>query len=41
MGRAHYYSRLAVAPDDPDEAYFLTNGFAVSIDGGLTLKTVP
>ena len=24
MGRAHYYSRMAVAPDDPDEAYFLT-----------------
>ena len=23
MGRAHYYSRMAVAPDDPDEAYFL------------------
>ncbi len=24
MGRAHYYSRMAVAPDDEDEAYFLT-----------------
>ena len=34
MGRAHYYSRMAVAPDDPDEAYFLTASFAKSIDGG-------
>ncbi len=33
MGRAAYYSRVAVAPDDQDEAYFLTNGFARSIDG--------
>ncbi|MFH1764325.1 MAG: sialidase, partial [Gemmatimonadota bacterium] len=41
MGRAHYYSRMAVAPDDQDEAYFMTNGFATSIDGGLTLNTVP
>ena len=24
MGRAHYYSRMAVAPDDPDETYYLT-----------------
>ncbi len=35
MGRAHYYSRMAVAPDDENEAYFMTNGFATSIDGGL------
>ena len=34
MGRAHYYSRMAVAPDDEDEAYFLTASFAKSIDGG-------
>ncbi len=24
MGRAHYYSRMAVAPDNEDEVYFLT-----------------
>ena len=24
MGRAHYYSRMAVAPDNENEAYFLT-----------------
>jgi len=41
MGRAAYYSRVAVAPDDQDEAYFLTNGFARSTDGGLTLNTLP
>jgi len=37
MGRAHYYSRMAVAPDDEDEAYFLTASFAKSIDGGRTI----
>jgi photosystem II stability/assembly factor-like uncharacterized protein len=41
MGRAHYYSRMAVAPDDEDEAYFLTGSYARSIDGGLTLNTLP
>ncbi len=41
MGRAHYYSRMAVATDDEDEAYFLTASFAKSIDGGRTLVTVP
>ena len=34
MGRAHYYSRMAVAPDDEDEAYFLTASYSKSIDGG-------
>ena len=28
MGRAHYYSRMAVAPDDEDEAYFLTASYS-------------
>ena len=41
MGRAHYYSRIAVAPDDEDEAYFLTASFAKSIDGAQTLAVVP
>lgn len=40
MGRAHYYSRMAVAPDDPDEAYFLTASFSKTIDGGRTIETV-
>lgn len=37
MGRAHYYSRMMVAPDDPDEAYFLTASYAKTIDGGRTV----
>jgi photosystem II stability/assembly factor-like uncharacterized protein len=41
MGRPHYYSRLAISPDDEDEAYFLTASFAVSTDGARTLQTVP
>ena len=41
MGRPHYYSRMAVAPDDPDEAYFLTASYVKTIDGGRTLNTVP
>jgi len=40
MGRPHYYSRMAVAPDDADEAYFLTASFAKSIDGGATLTVL-
>ncbi|MBI2406938.1 MAG: sialidase [Gemmatimonadetes bacterium] len=41
MGRAHYYSRMAVATDDEDEAYFLTASFSRTIDGGRTLNVVP
>ena len=41
MGRAHYYSRMAVAPDDEDEAYFLTASYSKSTDGGRTLEVVP
>jgi len=37
MGRPHYYSRMAVAPDDEDEAYFLTASFARTLDGAQTL----
>jgi photosystem II stability/assembly factor-like uncharacterized protein len=40
MGRAHYYSRVAVNPDDENEAYFLTSSFAVTLDGGSTLRTI-
>jgi photosystem II stability/assembly factor-like uncharacterized protein len=40
MGRPHYYSRMAVAPDDPDETYYLTASYARSIDGGRTLETL-
>ncbi len=37
MGRAHYYSRMAVSPADEDETYFLTASYSKSIDGGVTL----
>ncbi len=41
MGRAHYYSRMAVSPDDANDAYFLTASFATSIDGGESVSVVP
>ena len=40
MGRAHYYSRMMVSPDNPDEAYFLTASYARTTDGGATLVTL-
>ncbi len=40
MGRAHYYSRSVVNPDNENELYFLTASFAKSIDGGRTLNTL-
>lgn len=38
-GRPHYYSFVAVAPDDENTAYFLTASFSWSLDGGETLVT--
>ena len=40
MGRAHYYSRMAVAPDNENETYYLTSSYARSIDGGQTLTVL-
>jgi len=37
-GRTHYYFRMAVSTDNENEMYFLTAGYAVSIDGGETIK---
>ena len=37
MGRAHYYSRIAVSPSDEDETYFLTASYSKSIDGARTI----
>ncbi len=39
--RAPYYTRIAVAPDNPDEIYFLSVRFSKSIDGGKTLMKRP
>jgi len=39
--RPHYYSRMAVLPDNPNEVYFLTQlEMHMSIDGGVTSKDV-
>ncbi|HLX07669.1 MAG TPA: sialidase [Thermoanaerobaculia bacterium] len=40
-GRTHYYNRMAVEPDDPDEAYFLTASWAKTRDGGRTIVDPP
>ncbi len=40
-GRTHYYTRMAVAPDDPDEAYFLSASFSKTLDGGKSLIVYP
>jgi photosystem II stability/assembly factor-like uncharacterized protein len=40
-GRTHYYNRMAVAPDDSDEAYFLTASWAKTRDGGKTIIDPP
>jgi photosystem II stability/assembly factor-like uncharacterized protein len=37
-GRTVYYNTCAVAPDDPDEAYFLTAPFLRTLDGGHTTE---
>ena len=35
-GRTHYYTRFAVAPDNDNEAYFLSAEFTKTLDGGHT-----
>ena len=37
-GRTHYYFRVEASPDNENEAYFLTSGYAVSLDGGETTR---
>ncbi len=39
-GRPHYYSRMAVSPDNEDQAYFLTASYASTDDGGKTLRVL-
>ena len=39
--RAPYYTRIAVAPDNPEEVYFLSVRFSKSEDGGRTLMKRP
>ncbi len=40
-GRTHYYTRMAVSPDNPDEAYFLAASYSRTQDGGKTTIDVP
>jgi photosystem II stability/assembly factor-like uncharacterized protein len=35
-GRTHYYFRMAVAPDDENETYYLNASYSISLDGGKT-----
>jgi photosystem II stability/assembly factor-like uncharacterized protein len=41
MGRAAYYTRSAVSPDNENEIYFLTAAFSRSLDAGRTLTNTP
>ncbi len=40
-GRTHYYNRMGVSPDNPDEAYFLSANWAKTLDGGRTIIDPP
>jgi len=40
-GRAAYYTRCAVSPDNENEIYFLTSAFSRSLDAGRTLTNMP
>ena len=39
-GRPHYYSRMAIEPDNENELYFLTASYSKSEDGGQTLRVM-
>ena len=39
-GRAHYYTRSAVAPDNPDEIFFAAARLSVSTDAGKSIKSI-
>jgi photosystem II stability/assembly factor-like uncharacterized protein len=39
--RARYFSRLGVAPNNPDDVYFLSQWVYHSLDGGATTQVVP
>ena len=40
-GRTHYYNRMGVTPDNPDEAYFLASDWSKTLDGGRTIIDPP
>ena len=37
-GRTHYYFHVFASPENENEAYFLTAGFATTLDGGETAR---
>ncbi len=37
-GRTHYYFRVIASPENENETYYLTSGYAVSLDGGETAR---
>jgi hypothetical protein len=42
MGRAAYYTRCTVSPDNENEIYFMTSAFSRSLDGGRPpISTAP
>ena len=41
VGRAAYYTRCAVSPDNPYEMFFMSAAFSHSLDGGRTLTDLP
>ncbi len=40
-GRTHYYTRMEIAPDNEDEAFFFSASFSRTLDGGKTLTNMP
>jgi photosystem II stability/assembly factor-like uncharacterized protein len=40
-GRTHYYNRMAVEPDNENEAYFLAASWSKTLDGGRTIIDPP
>ncbi len=40
-GRTHYYNRMAAAPDNDNEAYFLAASWSKTLDGGQTIIDPP
>jgi photosystem II stability/assembly factor-like uncharacterized protein len=40
-GRTHYYTRMEIAPDDENEAYFFSSAFSHTLDGGRSLTPLP
>ena len=39
-GRQAYYTRCAISPENPNEAYFISSTFFTSIDGGRTTESI-